>query len=176
MTNIQDNIFLGERITDTHIYFWNGIFSNWFITKFTASLEKNGELMDFNCVEQYMMAAKAFTFNDWSTMTAILKSSSPREQKALGRKVKLYNDEVWNKIRFDVVYKGCMEKFSQSPSLKEALINTGDKILVEASPEDPIWGIGLHWNDDDVLNEALWKGQNLLGKVIMKVRNDIKQS
>ena len=108
-------------------------------------------------------------FGDLETAGKILKTVHPRDVKRLGRLVKNYDDSVWNEKRFDVVVNGNILKFSQNAELLEDLKKYKDKIFVEASPEDTIWGIGLHYDDDRVLDEALWQGKNLLGKAINRV-------
>lgn len=114
------------------------LFSNWFISEF----EVKG--VRFNCVEQFMMFAKAKLFRDESTAQQILAAPHPREQKALGRKVANYDDAVWCERRGRIVAHGCYAKFSQNPQLRDALLATAGTILVEASPYDRIWGVGLH--------------------------------
>ena len=160
-----------ERITDTHIYFWGGPLSQWQPCEFT--LPVNGKHHKFNCSEQYMMAMKAFHFGDFHTLEKILKSLYPDKQKALGRQVAGFIEEEWDKVCISYVTIGNIGKFSQNPKLKKILIDTGNKIIVEASPYDKIWGIGLHYTDDAVLDENKWKGKNYLGISIMKARDHI---
>jgi len=100
-----------------------------------------------------------------------MKEQSPRYQKALGREVSDYDDDVWNKHKFDIVVDGNVIKFSQSEELKKLILSTENKIIVEGSHEDPIWGVGLSYDDDRILDESNWQGENLLGKAIMEVRN-----
>jgi ribA/ribD-fused uncharacterized protein len=159
---------LGERITETHIYFWNGIFCQWH----PSLIIEGGQ--SFNCNEQYMIAKKAETFGDTKMLTEIMNTKYPRDQKALGREISNYDDDVWSDKRFEIVVQANRLKFDQNPDLKEMLLSTGDKILVEASYEDPIWGIGLHFDNDAILDESKWQGQNLLGKAIMLVREELK--
>jgi len=133
---------------------------------------KNG--LFFNCVEQWMMASKAITFNDVRKLQDILWATDPSVQKNLGRLVSGYNQEQWDRVKFNVVYVGCMEKFKQNKDLKEFLLSFPiDTIFAEAAPWDSIWGIGLGPTDKDALNPELWPGENLLGKVIQKVRKTI---
>ena len=91
--------------------------------------------------------------------------------KQLGREVHNYNDRVWSSIRYDVVKAGVLAKFSQNAGLAEKLLNTGNSLLAECAVRDRIWGIGLGMSNPDRFNPAMWKGQNLLGKVLMDVRN-----
>ena len=160
--------FTVEREEEDAVYFWGGIYSQWFPSEFVL------DGLKFNCAEQYMMYQKALIFGDYETETKILSTKSPSEQKALGRQVKNYDDSLWSQKRELVVYRGNLAKFSQNKALWEILIGPHRyKTIVEASPEDKIWGIGLHFNDDRVLDRSKWKGLNLLGKCIMKVREDI---
>lgn len=156
------------RITKTHYYFWNTIYSQWYMSKNKDYLfEENGR--GFITAEHYMMYHKALTFSDNEIANKILETLHPRDVKALGRLVKNYDDKLWSKVRFDIVTQGNILKFSQNQDLMDDLIKYQDLIFVEASPVDVIWGIGLHYEDDRVLDEKQWKGQNLLGKAINKV-------
>ena len=161
------------RITKTHYYFWNTIYSQWYMSKNKDYLfEENGK--GFITAEHYMMYHKALTFSDNEIANKILETLHPRDVKALGRLVKNYDDKSWSKVRFDIVTQGNILKFSQNQDLMDDLIKYQDLIFVEASPDDKIWGIGLHYDDDRVLNENLWQGQNLLGKAINKVIEELK--
>lgn len=126
--------------------------------------------VQFTCVEQFMMYAKAMLFDDRPTAEAILAAPDPRSQKKLGREVKGFQETVWVEKRESIVTVGCREKFRQNADLAAQLIATGNTVLVEASPYDRIWGVGLAWNDPRILNQDQWLGTNLLGKALMKVR------
>lgn len=126
--------------------------------------------MTFNTCEQWMMYCKAITFNDQLTADLILKTKSPKEQKALGRAVKNFDDEMWMQHAYDVVLIGNLAKFSQHTPSMEALKATRGKTLVEASPYDKRWGIGMKEGDTGIEDPANWKGENLLGKAITEVR------
>ena len=117
-----------------------------------------------------MMAEKARFFDDNVALMKILESTSPAEAKKLGRTVKGYQDDIWKKHRFDFVVRGNQAKFSQKQQLKEFLINTDDNILVEASPRERIWGIGMGQSNPDAENPSKWRGLNLLGFALMEVR------
>jgi len=158
---------IGDRITDTHIYFWHGLFCQWLRSPIVE------DSVGYNCNEQYMMAKKAETFSDGVMLKEIMDTTSPRKQKMFGRKIANFDSDTWDKVKFDIVTQANRLKFTQNEYFKELLLSTGDKIIVEASPEDPIWGIGLHYDDDDVLDESKWKGENLLGKSIMVVRSEL---
>ena len=148
-------------------FFWHGPFSQWEFCPFEV------EGIKYNCAEQYMMAKKADIYNDMITLIAIMKSSDPKEQKALGRKVQGFNKEHWDTIARDFVYVGNYAKFSQNPELLTKLVETQGTTLVEASPYDTIWGIGLSEKDKLALSRDTWKGTNWLGETLTKVRDDI---
>lgn len=117
-----------------------------------------------------MMYAKAMLFGDTYIAKEILADPIPRKQKALGRKVKGFVSEIWEQECFAIMVKGCLQKFLQNPDLKEKLLATDDLVLVEASPHDTIWGIGMDENHPDATNPKKWLGLNLLGLVLMEVR------
>jgi len=121
-----------------------------------------------------MMAEKARTFSDQETLERILSSDHPREAKTLGRAVKNYDEAKWNEMRFAAVVQGSVHKFSQNAGLRQELLGTGDQILVEASPEDRIWGIGLREGDPDAMVPARWNGKNLLGFALMEARERLR--
>lgn len=124
--------------------------------------------------EQYMMAEKARLFSDSAALTAILKARSPKQIKQLGREVRGFISAEWDAHRVAAVEKGNLAKFTQNPALLEYLKGTKAKILVEASPYDRIWGIGLGREHQDVKNPLKWKGLNLLGFALMRVRDAVK--
>ena len=154
--------------TDKYIFFWGGIFSQWYHSNFLINDIK------YCCVEQYLMSEKAKIFHDYVMFKKIMDTENPKLHKKYGRQVKNYNDTEWEKIREDIAITGNYAKFSQNRKLYEYLISTENKILVEASPYDIIWGIGLKETDERCLDETKWRGTNLLGKVLMQVRKDIK--
>ena len=148
-----------------YMFFWGGIFSNWYESHF----EING--VEYNCGEQYMMHQKAETFNDKDMSEKILQTYSPRIQKQLGRQVKNFNPKKWDLIKYDLVKNGLMEKFNQNPELKTYLLSYKDFQIVEASPEDRIWGIGFYDNEA-VKNIENW-GENLLGKILTELCSEL---
>ncbi len=139
-------------------------FSNWYISEFVVKGVR------FNCVEQFMMYCKAKLFGDELTAEKIMAAGHPREQKALGRRVANYDDGAWCERRSRIVTHGCYAKFSQNSALRDALLATEGTVLVEASPYDRIWGVGLAEHDPRVLDPRQWKGQNLLGIALMEAR------
>jgi ribA/ribD-fused uncharacterized protein len=129
--------------------------------------------IEFNCAEQYMMFQKAVLFNDIEIGNLILNSSNPRTQKDLGRQVRNFDSIEWNKYVRDIVYNGNYLKFTQNKIIYDKLILTKDKLLVEASPWDLIWGVGLKEDDERIYNKSNWKGKNWLGEVLSKLRDDL---
>ncbi len=129
--------------------------------------------MRFAHIEQYMMFCKAKLFNDDVSAAAIMLTNDPKECKRLGRLVANYNDEAWCASREFYVYIGCVRKFQQNPSAAAYLISTHPRELVEASPYDRLWGVGLAADDPRILDKEKWRGQNLLGKVLMQVRETL---
>jgi len=149
-------------------FFWNGPFSNWHPSEFKI------EEQVFANAEQYMMWSKAVLMGDFESAESIMKTSNPRTCKALGRKIRPFNAQLWDEKKEQIVFLGCLEKFKQNPDLKEKLMATEGE-LVEASPYDSIWGIGLNEEDAKKVNPNSWPGLNLLGKVLTKVRKKLKK-
>ena len=143
-------------------------FSQWWLSSFTV------EEIEYKSAEHWMMAKKAALFNDFNILEKIIQSKTPAEAKKLGREVKNYNDEVWIKNRFQIVKEGNFHKFSQHKNLKDFLLSTKERILVEVSPVDPIWGIGMASDHKDANNPEKWRGLNLLGFALMEVRDELK--
>ena len=121
-----------------------------------------------------MMAEKARVFEDTVIEEQILLSSNPKEMKALGKKVKNFDQLIWDKVKYSIVLNGNYYKFCQDEAMRNFLLATGDKVLVEASPLDTIWGIGLAEGNVKALNPATWRGQNLLGFALMEVRDELR--
>lgn len=155
-----------EIETDEYVFFWKGILSQWRKTNF-----KDSEGVRYNTCEQYMMAHKAKLFNDEPVLKEIMSTDDPRKQKSLGRSVQNYNDEVWSKVAKEIVFEGNLFRFKSDELFANALLATGDKIIVEASPFDRRWGIGFY-ADEALKNKNKW-GDNWLGEVLMSVR-DVK--
>ncbi|KAH3745880.1 NADAR family protein [Pelomyxa schiedti] len=160
----------GDRVTV--LAFWkpqepNGWLGNWFTSHFTLD-DKH-----FTCVEQWLMYSKAVLFNDRQSMGRISACNDPRKIKSLGRKVQNFDDAVWDANKHDILYRGLMAKFSQNQQLKNRLLAT-DKILVEASPVDRIYGIGMAADHPDIHYRSRWRGQNLLGNTLMEVRQALR--
>ena len=146
----------------------NGYLSNWYLSEFIA------EGIKFSSMEQYMMYQKAMCFHDTEIAKKILQTDNVGKIKGLGRAVQNYNDTVWNGLRQVIVYDGLLEKFRQNEELKKQLLSTGENILAECAVNDRIWGIGLSMTSDSRFNMRNWKGQNLLGFTLMRVRDVLK--
>lgn len=159
------------RKTNTHLFFWDTIYSQWF-TRPDRPLFKEGQL-EFWTAEHYMMYHKAKLFGDEDVMAECLKAHHPNHVKGLGRDIQTFDQTTWNTHKLDIVVRGNCLKFRQNEDLKEQMFADKDLKLVEASPYDKIWGIGLHYTDDKVLNEANWQGENLLGQALMLVRTSL---
>jgi len=156
------------QIENKFTFFWGGPFSQWCPSPFEIDGKK------FDDAEMYMMYCKAMLFNDTESAEMILTAQHPSESKAIGRRVKNFIKDVWELYCRKFVYDGNYAKFTQNPDLLKELMATGDSEIVEASPEDKIWGIGLHETDPRAKNKETWQGTNWLGEVLMQVREDLK--
>lgn len=155
-----------------HTFFWKdrSPFSQWYPSTFV----ENGNT--FKNAEMYMMYEKALLFGDQETAQKILKADHPSKAKKLGREVKGFNPKKWDEHKLDIVIKGNYLKFTQKEKLKEILLSTEGTRMVEASPYDKIWGIGLDEDDAKKVSESSWPGENLLGKALDEVRTTIINS
>lgn len=171
-------VHAGESFT--YRYFWGhrargdgalseSCFSQWWPCRFVV----DGQ--EYRSAEQFMMASKARLFVDQDSVEAILASTDPKEIKALGRKVAGFDERRWAEARLDLVTMGNVAKFGQDPSLRQFLLATGDDVLVEASPVDPVWGIGLAQSDARAADPREWRGLNLLGFALMRARAILKE-
>ncbi|MFJ8041477.1 NADAR family protein [Kitasatospora sp. NPDC096147] len=120
--------------------------------------------------EHWMMAGKARLFGDEEVLAKVLAAGSAPEAKKLGRQVRRFDDRRWDAERFELVVRGNVAKFGQDEALRSYLLGTGRRVLVEASPIDRIWGIGLHADDERATRPADWRGLNLLGFALMEAR------
>lgn len=127
------------------------------------------------CMEQFMMANKAELFGDEEIREQILQCCDPKQMKALGRKVRNFDETVWNEAKYSIVLNGNYLKFSQNHELRNFLLSTGESVIAEASPYDGIWGIKMGRADENVLNPLKWRGENLLGFALMEVRDEIRR-
>lgn len=162
-----------------YVFFWGhkkskgGVSKSCFSQWYDAPFECEGKR--FMTAEHYMMYRKALLFDDGDAVNRLLSASNPGEAKAIGREVKGFNQAKWEANRFEIVVAGNLAKFSYHPELKEFLLSTGNRILVEASPVDQVWGIGLAEDNPACENPNLWKGANLLGFALMEARDQLSQ-
>lgn len=140
-------------------------FSQWYEAPFVVEGER------YATAEHFMMAEKAALFGDQETRAQVLRAPNPGAAKALGRQVQGFDETVWTAKRFAIVVRANEAKFSQNPELLQFLKTTGSRILVEASPVDKIWGIGLAHDDERAKDPNAWLGLNLLGFALMQVRD-----
>ena len=164
---------LAIRTLPSYIFFWheyeeNGCFSQWYKAPFSL------EGVTYQTCEQYMMAKKALLFRDFPCYTDIMNEPDPKKDKALGKAIKNYDHSIWHSCNEEIIYNANLAKFTQHPELKEVLLGTGNKTLVEASPYDKIYGIGMEASDPDATNPGKWKGKNILGVVLGRVREALK--
>jgi len=144
-------------------------FSQWYESRF----EESGKV--FLTAEHCMMYRKARLFGDDAAAQKVLSAQNPGAAKAIGREVVGFDQALWAEKRFEIVVNANLAKFSQSSTLRAFLLSTGDRVLVEASPVDSIWGIGLAQDDAGAEDPARWKGLNLLGFALMDVRDQLAE-
>ena len=174
MDIIIDNEY---RVTDTHVFFWKGFMSNFTQTRFSWAYG-SPEPHEFLCTEQAFMWAKARFFKDEETANEILKvGDDPLSCKNWGRAVKNYDDKQWEMVRYDIMKIVNIQKYNCDKEMREKLLDPifENKLFVEASPFDAIWGIKMGMNDPGVENSLNWKGRNLLGQIITEVRQIMKE-
>ncbi len=161
------------------LYFWGhrpprhggvsqACFSQWWECRFQVGG------VEYRCAEQYMMAEKARMFGDEQALQAIMQAEEPGAMKAWGRKVKNFDPQKWDECCSDIVCVGNLAKFSQNLPLRQFLAATESKVLVEASPVDSIWGIGLDKTAPEAADPMQWRGENRLGFALMQVRDLLK--
>ena len=146
-----------------------GCLSQWWPVDFTV------DGMTYPSAEHFMMAAKALLFGDTETADRVRQAPNPGAAKALGREVRGFDEQRWAQRRFDLVVAGNLAKFGQHQDLLGFLLGTGSRVLVEASPQDAIWGIGLAADDDRAASPENWPGLNLLGFALMEVRHQLRR-
>lgn len=175
---LEADIAAGKRIKFVH--FWGHTpekdgritetcLSQWWMAEFKVDGKS------YCCMEQFMMAEKARLFGDRETLAKIMEATVQGKIKALGREVRSFDQAEWDKCKHTIVLTGNFQKFLQNRSLKDFLLRTGDKILVEASPRDRIWGIGMGKANENAENPAAWRGRNLLGFALMEVRDELRR-
>jgi ribA/ribD-fused uncharacterized protein len=162
--SVRPPVLFHREYDEPHSYL-----SQWYISEFIDPTTNQ----TYNCAEQYMMHQKAVSRNDEIAAAAILNTPYPREQKDLGRAVANWDDAAWDTVKEKIVEEGSYMKFSQNKGLRDKLLMTGDRELVEASASDRVWGVGL--NAKSALSRREDWGTNLLGKCLMKARERIKE-
>ncbi|MBG0816846.1 NADAR family protein [Planomonospora sp. ID82291] len=167
----------GEKVR--YLMFWGhrpprsggvgaGCLSQWWPADFTV------DGVVYRTAEHFMMAGKARLFGDEETAAEIVAAGHPKRAKDLGRRVRGFDERAWQAARSDLVVRGNLAKFAQHPELGGFLLGTGDRVLVEASPVDRIWGIGLAAGDERAGRPETWRGLNLLGFALMQVRQALR--
>ena len=170
---LVEKCYAGEKFK--YLFFWKPTITEGEITEsclgqwWMCPFAVDG--VTYSCAEQYMMAEKARLFHDEAMLDKIMNTNYPKEMKAYGRAVQNFHDEVWESKAYSIVKKGNIAKFSQNPELWNYLKQSKNRILVEASPRDRIWGIGLGAGNPDAQNPVKWRGRNLLGFALMEVRD-----
>jgi ribA/ribD-fused uncharacterized protein len=176
---LLDQLAQDQRVK--YLFFWGhqpskdgtvtkSCLSQWWVADFKVAG------ITYRSTEHWMMAEKARLFDDEVVLARILAAVSPAEAKKLGRQIGGFVPEVWEEHKFEIVRAGNWHKFSQHPDLAGFLLATNDRVLVEASPVDAIWGIGLAADSADAENPARWRGPNLLGFALMEVREQLRNS
>ena len=166
----------GKGTCQKFLYFWGhrgradavvtkACFSQWWPSPFEV------EGKSYASAEHWMMAEKARVFKADEIYAEILDTKSPGKAKALGRKITTFDQRIWDGCKYDIVVRGSYHKFSQNTDLAVFLKNTGERVLVEASPVDKIWGVGLAQDDPLIETPSKWRGENLLGFALMSARD-----
>jgi ribA/ribD-fused uncharacterized protein len=145
-----------------------GCLSQWFEAAFVV------EGVRYRTAEHWMMAEKARLFGDPEAERAAIDAPNPALAKAAGRTVRDFKDDVWVRERLEIVARGSTHKFAAHPDLREFLLRTGSRVLVEASPRDRVWGIGMGARNENAENPAAWRGLNLLGFALMEARERLR--
>lgn len=172
MNKIHPELMKNIAIYRNCVAFWGSPLSNFYQCSFTY------DNTEWTSSEQCFMAMKAKFFNDEETYKQILKAKTPKEAKRLGRLVKNFDTDLWDKERDNVMYEVLKEKFTQNDDLHDLLLSEKfvNKCFVEGSPVDGIWGVKISWDDPSIDNKSNWKGENRLGKTLDRVRQFILNS
>ncbi|MBM2615973.1 NADAR family protein [Actinoplanes sp. LDG1-06] len=176
---VDDLTAYARRNRVKYLFFWGhqperdgsagaGCLSQWWPSRFVA------EGHEFASAEHYMMWRKAVLFSDDAMAERILAAPHPKVAKTLGGRVSHFRQDVWDANRFEIVVSGNRAKFGQDAELRDYLLTTGERVLVEASPLDRIWGIGLSRDDPAASDPGRWRGTNLLGFALMDVRDELR--
>jgi ribA/ribD-fused uncharacterized protein len=173
LEDLRSRVNAGERLK--YVFFWGhqpsktgvtaSAFSQWYAAPFVVDGQH------YPTAEHFMMAEKAALFGDQATRAQVIQAPNPGAAKALGRQVRGFDETAWLQHRFSIVVRANEAKFSQNLELGKFLKQTGTRVLVESSPVDRIWGVGLAQTDEKVNNPNQWLGLNLLGFALMQVRD-----
>ncbi|MFD8251065.1 NADAR family protein [Streptomyces werraensis] len=174
-----DAVRAGERVR--YLHFWGhrplpdgrvgaSCLSQWWPSPFTV------DGVQYATAEHWMMAAKARLFDDTEGERRVLAAGHPSEAKKAGRLVRGFDEEIWRRERFGIVVEGSVHKFAAHGELRSFLLNTGDRVLVEASPVDRVWGIGLAADAEAANDPTRWRGPNLLGFALMEARRRLREA
>ncbi|MFV0127508.1 NADAR family protein [Streptomyces sp. HMX112] len=175
--DLVEQVGKGERVRFLH--FWGhtprgdgtvgaSCLSQWWPAPFTV------DGVEYATAEHWMMAAKARLFGDTDAERQAVRAPNPALAKKAGRLVRGFDETTWKRERYGVVVAGSAHKFGQHPRLRDYLLGTGDRVLVEASPVDRIWGIGLAADDERAHDPFRWRGLNLLGFALMEARDRLR--
>ncbi|WP_112469746.1 NADAR family protein [Streptomyces triticisoli] len=145
-----------------------GCLSQWWPSPFVV------DGVPYATAEHWMMAGKARLFADAEAERRVLAARHPAGAKKAGRLVRGFDERTWERERFSIVVEGNVHKFAAHPALREFLLATGDRVLVEASPVDRVWGIGLAATDEAATDPDRWRGPNLLGFALMETRRRLR--
>lgn len=168
MESVVPNV---ENKSEILILFFSG--RSYLSNFYRCSFEVDG--VQFTSTEQFFHYQKAHVFKDKSSMSMILATNVPKEQKRLGRKVKNYKENVWSDKCYMIMKRGLYAKFEQNPVLKERLLSISNARFVEASPYDRKWGIGIDVDHPNAASPSKWPGTNLLGQALTEVRDILKK-
>lgn len=147
-----------------------GCFSNWYLSKFKYAGT------EYSSVEQYMMYQKVSMFHQYDLADQIMDTDDPSKIKKLGRtRFDGFNSQIWDSVAYTIVKRGVKSKFSQNKELLKVLLSTGDKVLMECSSNDIIWGIGIGIDSETIYNPTAWRGRNQLGRILMSVRDELRE-
>ncbi|MEO3977337.1 NADAR family protein [Streptomyces sp. CAU 1734] len=177
ISTLIQQVSTGERVK--YLHFWGhaprrdgqlgaSCLSQWWPASFVVGGER------YATAEHWMMAAKARLFGDAEAERLALDAKGPAQAKRAGRLVRGFDEAIWRRERFGIVREGSVHKFGGDPALREFLLGTGDRVLVEASPLDRVWGIGLAADDERAGDPARWRGLNLLGFALMAARDELR--
>jgi hypothetical protein len=131
------------------------------------------EGITFNCAEQLYQYKKCAYFDDKSTAEVILASNEPSKQKYLAKNIHQFDEEKWSKVASEAMHGVLLHKYRQNPDLRNFLLATGNKTIFEASPHDKLWGSGLSLSNKYCLDQDKHPGDNLLGQLLMSVRDQL---